>query len=1011
MNYCIKQAGIFLLLLGFSMILEPVSGQSASPPLKGKNPIILEDFDDGEVTLLSYPGEDLNPNFWELNASVTYNNSPFSLKITGNTWKMEAIQPVTIDSGDVWQVAAYIQSEAEIQGFGIMDANHSLFYSFSGTELLTGEEWVPVYQGSLPRLQWNIYQLPIADDWLAAYGYLPEISHIVYVNDKDATSTGIVYFDYIADITNDLPVRPAVSVSYSIITKGSRNVEIAFTSEINDPDSEEHDYYWDFGDGTTSPEANPVHTYLVSDDHWYTVFLKVKDDTDQWGYARCRIEPGQGNTTLPVTLNFVGDIMLARKYEDPGGIIPTQGVEAIFTPTLPFLGNAADITVANLECPLTDYWVHHPTKAIYFKGSPENVAGLTFAGIDLVTLANNHVYDYLQPGMQETIDVLEEQDIRFSGSGNSSYEAFNPAFISKSGINFSFLATCDRTGQYNNYQPYLNAGYNKPGFANMTGYNIARQIREVRDISDILIMEYHSGVEYSFSPGTNYHSLEGNKFHDDIEDEQYNPRVREPDNWNREIRHLAIDLGADLVICHHPHIIHGVELYHGKLIAHSLGNFTFDLTYPETFPSMILNAEADTSGFTGFTIIPVYIDDFIPKRAKGELGLYILDELTRRSKDLDTYLWVDRDSITASLVMDTLNMLTREIISETELELQYLNGEWVSVPYRIAKNGSISGISQIQPMAFYQYRLGRESLWFGNMEDEGCTMWDLNSSSETYCDTAFYGGLRSVQHNRNESSTTNLVTNLEQKILCLSDTLKYTLCGYIKTLNASNVTIQVRYFEERGDEMPIGEENVGTLVDGTTPWTFYHKTLTIPGGTGFFDIRLNSGVPETGTAFSWFDNISLIAWDSWTDFNPSNPIDSPNDFYYLQLKSNQNPGVVTVNFTQTVFNHQTVSIPEREEEKKVTNQLGNCYPNPFNPLNSSTRFCIEIEETSEVVITVSDITGRQISHVAKKFLTPGVYHFEWTGTDISGHHVKPGVYLISADFGKSCSFKKCMVVY
>ncbi|NQT65263.1 MAG: CapA family protein, partial [FCB group bacterium] len=64
-------------------------------------------------------------------------------------------------------------------------------------------------------------------------------------------------------------------------------------------------------------------------------------------------------------------------------------------------------------------------------------------------------------------------------------------------------------------------------------------------------------------------------------------RIDIPHMWDIEIRHHMIDSGADLVICHHPHVIQGIEVYNGKVIAHSLGNFVFDLSYLETFPTMI----------------------------------------------------------------------------------------------------------------------------------------------------------------------------------------------------------------------------------------------------------------------------------------------------------------------------------------------------------------------------------------------------------------------------------------
>jgi hypothetical protein len=329
---------------------------------------------------------------------------------------------------------------------------------------------------------------------------------LVYINDKDGTSQGEVYFDHIINISSDLPYIPEVSINFTVggvytDGKGSKVADVQFYGLVVDPDSGEHDFFWNFGDDSTSTEQDPVHTFIVSDDHPYRVLLRVSDPTDRWGQASCSVEIDQGVSSFPVTLNFVGDIMMARRYENPGGIIPTLGVEAIFAPTKPLLGDAADITIANLECPLTTYWDHHPTKSIYFKGSPANIAGLTYAGIDIVSLANNHILDYMYTGMQETQSVLEENNILYMGAGANSYEANLPAFYSKSGVNFAFLAASDRTGQYSNEQPYLNAGFNKPGFANLEPWYIKKQIDEVKEVSDLVVLEWHTGIEYASGPG------------------------------------------------------------------------------------------------------------------------------------------------------------------------------------------------------------------------------------------------------------------------------------------------------------------------------------------------------------------------------------------------------------------------------------------------------------------------------------------------------------------------------
>jgi poly-gamma-glutamate capsule biosynthesis protein CapA/YwtB (metallophosphatase superfamily) len=906
-----------------------VNAQNQLKPGSPKQTII-ENFDDGAVDLTSYPVEDVNPLGWELNSTITYENSPWSLKISGNTWKVQSISPIVLKAGNVWQVSAYIASKAEIQGFAVMDSAHVLFYSIAGSEQVNIEEWVPVYQGSFPEDQWNDYQLPVADDWLAYFDYLPKITEIVYINDRDGTSQGVVYFDNIINISDDLPFIPEVSIDYSVggvYTNGGGNkvADVQFYSVVIDPDSDEHDFFWNFGDDSISTEQDPLHTFLVADDHPYKVLLQVVDPTNRWGQASIGIEVDPGNSSFPVTLNFVGDIMLARRYENPGGIIPTQGVEAIFAPTKPFLGDAADITIANLECPLTTYWEHHPTKSIYFKGSPSNVSGLTYAGIDIVSLANNHTLDYMLQGMQETQSVLEENEIIYTGAGENTYEAYLPAFYSKSGVNFAFLAASDRTGQYSNQQPYLDAGYNKPGFANLEPWYIKKQIDEVKDVSDLVVMEWHTGIEYSPVPEVKCDSCPSFTMENES-DENYFPLAYAPDAKGRTTAHFAIDNGADLVICHHPHMIQGVELYDGKLIAHSLGNFAFDQEYPETYPSFILNTKVNETGFYEFTLTPVYIDDYIPQRAEGGLGLHILDDLAQRTKDLDTYLEIDRDSVIATVIMDTTNMLTYFTENSVELSMQEAGNIWSTPPHSLNKFGSISSVNSIEPNGTYEFRLGREELFFGNMEDEGCSLWNLDSPNETWCDTVAYKGERSIQHVRTSNSTSNIITNFEERLVLRDYNLKYSLFGYIKTQNAKNVTIEVRYYQTRTGTVPVGEENIGVQLNGNTPWTYYYKDLTIPNGTMFFDIRLNSGIPNSGSAYSWFDDVSVIRWGGWADYVVSQTIPTPNDIYFIQIKTSGSSGNVSVNYSETGYS----------SAHTIEADLTVCLEGPFNGTDMKT---------------------------------------------------------------------------
>lgn len=992
----------FMVLMLFAALSLAMKGQSKLFPST-----IIEDFESGQVVLTSWSGEDQEPDAWELNAENTWNNSQWSLKIYGNTWKTQEIVPVPLDSNSVWQVSAFIESVAEIQGFGISDGENKLYYAFSGTQEINPNTWIPVYQGCFQVNQWNIYQLPVGNDWLSFFGYLPEISKLVYINDKDNTSTGACYIDQILNISNDLPIAPVVSVSFS--RNGfyhGEDTEIHFQCEIIDPDSEEHIFYWDFGDGSTSNDQNPIHVYQAGDDHPYTVLLRVTDDTGLYGLASCKVNLPPGLSSLPVKLNFVGDIMLARKYEYPGGIIPTLGVEAIFAPTLPFLGDAADITIANLECPFTTQWEHHPTKPIYFKGLPANLEGLVFAGIDIVSLANNHILDYREAGMLETFSNLELYNIKYSGAGSGSYEAYRPEFYAESGLCFVFLAASDRTGQYNNYQPFLNAGYNKPGFANLERHYISRQIEEVRDVADFVIMEWHSGGEYSTQPEDRFFT----KGHSDIQEEDYYPLNINPTDESREIRQFAIDHGADLVVCHHPHIMQGVEIHNGKLIAHSLGNFVFDLDYPETFPTFILNADAGINGFDNYTLIPVYIDDYIPKRAIGELGLYILNDLAQSSAQLNTWLKIDEDEVKATVIIDSMSVTQAVTTHENTLTMQESTNGYISPPLRIEKEGNLSAVNFIKPSGNHEFRAGREIIWFGNMEDEGCTLWDLNNDDESFCDTTSAGGLRSLRHRRTDASPLNLISNLENRIICRSDSAEYTLCGNIKTLNSGNVTIEIRYYSDRTGSSLLGEENIDTIVNGNLTWTFFYNNLTIPNGTRFFDIRLNSGVPQSGEGFSWFDDVRLICWEPWAKYDISETIPIPNDYFYLQVRSNDNHQFLDLNYSETTFDDIVVKIEETRLKNKAWGKLEQNRPNPFNLRKENTVFKYVINSESEIEITVHNLSGRLIRVLCQGKHLPGNYQVCWNGRDQSGIPARTGIYLISLTSDYGIITTKCILL-
>ena len=960
---------------------------AAAPVCGADRGTTIENFDDGSVVLQSYPGEDVQPGAWGLDTGNTYNDSPYSLRLYGNTWKLEPISPIALDSGTVWQVAAYIETVGEIHGFGLVDSAHTLFYSFGGSEMLDIDQWVTVYQGAFPLNTWNLYRLPVADDWQAYFSYQPTITGIVFVNDRDTAATGSGYFDEIVDITSDLPMAPQVTIQHSIVNiftdpAGARHVTVQFNSVVQDTDSYTHQYYWYFGDDSTSNGANPSHTYVIDDDHPYTVLLEVSDSTNLWGRASCPIVLDPGPTTYPVRINFVGDIMIARRYETPGGIIDTAGLNAIFEPTLPFLGNAADITVANLECPLTDTGTPHPTKPILIRGRPANVAGLVYAGIDVVSLANNHIIDYGLEGMRQTQDSLAANKILFSGAGANSYEAYQPLFRLKNGTSIAFLAACNRTGQYDNLQPYLSAGYNKPGFADLTAFQIGWQVQAVEPNADLVVAEMHSGTEYSSVPPLGFSLTDDPEAGDEFYS-SFNGAV--PCFEDIAIRHAAIDAGADLVVNHHPHRLQGFEVYHDKLICHSLGDFVFDLNYPETFPTVIVNAKIGAGGFYDYSLIPVYIDNYIPRRSRGELGRYVLDYVSRLSRDLGTYVITDRDSVTSRIVLDTLG-LNRIVYSyDSVLALQDTAGYWVSAPMRLRRTGSISNVRSLAPAGNWQFRLGREVVWFGNFENEGSTMWLINQTDEYY-DTVHYQGNQSLCQVRNQGIG-QIITNFEYRIPCESDLAYYTLYGHLRTENSRNADIVVRFYASRTGAQ-LGMSDLGAVVNGTTDWQFYHKEFRPAAGTYYFDVNLRSQGPLSGGAgHTWFDNAGIIAWTDWQDWNGPRAVTEPNDYYWLQIRRLDQGASAAINYEETVYGPMYVEDGNKKSVKSAP--VLQCYPVPFR---TKTTLKYNLMQAAPVTLKLYNILGQSVRTLVSEVQAAGLKKITLNGRDNMGRDLSAGVY-------------------
>ncbi len=986
-------------LLGAAFIMFVAVGTASA-----SRGVVIQDFESGSVTLDSYPGQDEEPGAWSLVTNDTYEGN-YALRIDGNSWKQQSIAAYAIESTTVWQVAVRVDRIGEMHGFGVGDGTNELIYTFAGDQLPEGDEWWTVYHGAnYEDDNWFIYLLPIGEDWQATHGALPLLDRLFYINDNDDGGQAVTIFDAIIDVSDDLPVAPTVDASYSIerldrLADGRSRAGVQFHSSVTDPDSPSHDYHWDFGDGAVSAEAEPFHEFIVEADYSYSVGLAVTDPEGMAGGDTCQVtvEPGAGEGSF--TVNFVGDIMIGRSYESNGGIIDTYGVDAIFNPSKAIFADAADLSCANIEVSFTDQGDGHPTKSVVFRARPENFAGVVNAGIDLADLGNNHIIDYGEVGMLQTQQLCDDAGIPHFGAGSNDREALAPIFVSKRGVRMAFLGLSNRTGRRWNYQPFLDAGANKPGFAYLIPKNLEESIEGARELADLVIVQTHSGNEYETQGAPNEGEPGGAKALPDIESLEQSLEApdfhfrNEPTPTERELRRLSLDLGADIHINHHPHVLQGFESHGGKLIAHSLGNFIFDLSYPETMPTLVLNLDIDETGITGYRFTPAWIDDNITQPATGDLGRAIMDMLADYSRDMGALVATNIFTGEARIYLDPSQAPAQVQAYQAVLPLREESGFALSRPHELTGPGSLSRIVSAtgEGLGQWEVRYGRELLWHGGFEEEGATLWDDNTADE-WLDTAeAQSGQRSLALRRNPGDGAAVGTDLEKHLPCDPDKA-HSFLGWMKGSNAAAGNILARFYPDRYAGSPVSSTPLGPELDGDADWFLQWTELETPETGDWFELRCTLDPPaEGGEGMAWFDELKFVEWDDWQPGTPGLDVPHPSNYRFIQVRSPElGLSSVIIDYEETAYAQDLTSLPGTPAGP--TRQLGQNYPNPFNP-HTRIELNMPAGTAAKAILAIYDVRGRRLITLFDGRLAGGERRvFDWQGRDESGRDLPSGVY-------------------
>jgi poly-gamma-glutamate capsule biosynthesis protein CapA/YwtB (metallophosphatase superfamily) len=312
-----------------------------------------------------------------------------------------------------------------------------------------------------------------------------------------------------------------------------------------------------------------------------------------------------------VRLLLVGDVMLGRLVNVA---LRDKPPDFVWGDTLGLFA-AADCRICNLECAICAH-PHEPPqpKTFCFWSDAANVAVLRAAGIDAVSLANNHALDAGRPALLEMVRLLDEAGIAHAGAGADAAAARCPAIIERAGMRIALIACTDN-------EPSWEAHHGLPGVFHVPddlhdprAAVLLGCIEAVRPAVDLVVASLHWGPNWG----------------------------REPPPAHRRLARRLIDAGADVIFGHSAHITRGIEFYRSRAILYGVGNFIDDYAVDpieRNDESAIFVIETEGTLVRRVLVHPTFIGDFRAQLARGALA----ERIALRMRGLCRLLGTDAD--------------------------------------------------------------------------------------------------------------------------------------------------------------------------------------------------------------------------------------------------------------------------------------------------------------------------------------------------------------------------------
>jgi poly-gamma-glutamate synthesis protein (capsule biosynthesis protein) len=292
-----------------------------------------------------------------------------------------------------------------------------------------------------------------------------------------------------------------------------------------------------------------------------------------------------------IAIALAGDVMLGRLVND---VIRGRGFGHPWGDILPVIRHS-DLFLVNLECALTahtQHWTDGEEKAFYFRADPPVVQTLQISGVDFASLANNHAGDFETAGLVETLRVLDGAGIAHAGAGRNLAEAALPAVLTADRYRIGIIAFTDYPVAWAAAPGRPGVNYTKVSIHPKHFGKIESGIRAARALADLVIFSIHWGPNMVSRPSPEF----------------------------KEFARAVIDAGADVFWGHSAHVVHGVEVWHGKPILYDTGDFVDDYMVDRDLRndlSALFLLHARPPAVDEVELVPVKIDAMRVNRAHG----------------------------------------------------------------------------------------------------------------------------------------------------------------------------------------------------------------------------------------------------------------------------------------------------------------------------------------------------------------------------------------------------------